>query len=114
MPLDSTIVVTSNPENAKHILVDEFKNYQKGETFRRNFLPLLGSGIFNQDHTKIWERERKVSSKLFSRMELRNMIVVFNKHAKSVLDILDKHVLSGEPVDVQVLCCMLLMLGVVF
>ena len=45
------IAITS-PESVKHILSDNFENYEKGYLFRDKLTEMLGDGIFNVDGPK--------------------------------------------------------------
>ena len=46
-------------ENVRHVLVDEFKNYPKGEIWRGAFRDLLGNGIFNADGLQVSASEER-------------------------------------------------------
>lgn len=59
------IFYTDHPANVKHILKDNFSNYEKGALWRSIFREILGNGIFNADG-EIWASHRKISAKLFS------------------------------------------------
>jgi hypothetical protein len=56
---------TDRPANLKHILKDNFANYEKGALWRSVFGEILGHGIFNADGV-IWASHRKIAAKLFS------------------------------------------------
>lgn len=60
------IFYTDNPLNVRHILRDNFANYEKGKVWRSIFREILGNGIFNADG-EVWASHRKISAKLFSR-----------------------------------------------
>lgn len=60
------IFYTDNPANVRHILRDNFANYEKGKVWRSFFREILGNGIFNADG-EIWASHRKIAAKLFSR-----------------------------------------------
>jgi hypothetical protein len=59
------IFFTDRPVNLKHILKDNFSNYEKGAVWRSVFGEILGHGIFNADGA-VWASHRKISAKLFS------------------------------------------------
>ena len=48
---------TFEADDVEYILKGNFKNYVKGPRFHRNFLELLGDGIFNVDGEK-WKKQR--------------------------------------------------------
>lgn len=43
------VVLTADPENIKAILATQFKEYGKGEEFRKDWHAFLGNGIFTTD-----------------------------------------------------------------
>lgn len=92
-------VVTTCPENVKHILSSRFENYPKGEWFRNNLAELLGNGIFNVDG-KEWHRQRAASSLMFSAKPLQEHAwMVVQRNARKL-----RHILQAagprEPLDI--------------
>ena len=93
-------VMTSNPANIKHILKENFRNYEKGEPFRIRLHDFLGSGIFNADGDQ-WFVQRKVASNIFNVKNFRDsMLQVFVNHGRHVLKVLDK-VKPGQAVNMH-------------
>jgi len=54
----------------KHVLKDQFANYEKGDNFREALGEFLGDGIFTSDGA-LWKVHRKVASHMFSRSLMR-------------------------------------------
>lgn len=91
----------TDPECVKHVLQDNFDNYEKGDFFRDRFFDLLGMGIFDVDGAE-WRFQRKTASHIFTRNELRGFMTdVFRDHAQLFLDRLDQHAVSGKPLNFQ-------------
>merc|ERR1719201_3221456 len=79
-------VCISEPSHVQHILETNFKNYEKGEFFREQFIELFGDGIFGVDGQK-WTYQRKTASHLFSRNGLRGLMSnVFTTDCKIMTD----------------------------
>ena len=49
VPFASRIYATIDPLIVKYVLIDNFKNWEKGGEWRTIFEDLLGNGIFNAD-----------------------------------------------------------------
>jgi cytochrome P450 len=87
IPLGDTNVITADPACAEYILKTNFKNYVKGPQFKEKLQSLLGDGIFNSDG-EMWKEQRQIASHLFKVKELKDMMVVFEKHGREVLHLL--------------------------
>jgi len=59
----------------KHILKDNFENYEKGTLATESFEELLGNGIFTSDGDQ-WRIQRKTASNLFTKARLRDQITL--------------------------------------
>eukprot|EP01129_Flabellula_baltica_P008599 TRINITY_DN342_c0_g2_i1.p1 TRINITY_DN342_c0_g2~~TRINITY_DN342_c0_g2_i1.p1 ORF type:complete len:542 (+),score=102.65 TRINITY_DN342_c0_g2_i1:169-1626(+) len=101
IPFDTPIVLVTNPEDVEYILKTNIDNFQKGPQFRSAFQDLLGDGIFNMDHNDLWKVQRKTASHLFKNSNLKQMVGVFRKHGAEVIEVLEQHAESGEPIDLQ-------------
>ncbi|KAJ1504878.1 hypothetical protein HMI54_006500 [Coelomomyces lativittatus] len=99
MPLETSYLITSDPNNIEHILKSNFKNYVKGPLlFRKNEI-LLGEGIFNVDG-EAWKRQRKSASLLFNVKNFKHfMFEVFMKHGQMLTKKLDDAVVHETVVD---------------
>jgi hypothetical protein len=47
--LGADTIVTVDPKNIQAILATQFNDFALGKARRRNFLPMLGNGIFTSD-----------------------------------------------------------------
>mmetsp|Transcript_12617 Transcript_12617/g.27219 ORF Transcript_12617/g.27219 Transcript_12617/m.27219 type:complete len:531 (+) Transcript_12617:150-1742(+) len=59
-----------DPRCVRHVLSENFENYEKGEAFRDLYSELLGTGIFVADGAP-WKAHRRLISHMFSRNLLR-------------------------------------------
>ena len=91
---------TDDPTNVKHVLKDNFRNYEKGDLFRTMFRELLGNGIFVADGV-VWESHRKISSRLFSRNLLQHSSQVFARNCGILVEQLEKAALESQAIDLQ-------------
>ncbi len=80
-------------DNVKYVLQDNFKNYEKGDTFRMIFGELLGEGIFAVDGNA-WKNHRKVMSTMFSRSLLNYSVTVTRQKLQQVLSDMEKKISS--------------------
>ncbi len=83
--------------SVKHILSENFQNYEKGEAFRSLYGDLLGHGIFVSDG-HMWKVHRKIMSNMFSRNLLRQTAKVTLSKLEKVNDLFrDKIKADAEP-----------------
>eukprot|EP01006_Ploeotia_vitrea_P023657 TRINITY_DN56214_c0_g1_i1.p1 TRINITY_DN56214_c0_g1~~TRINITY_DN56214_c0_g1_i1.p1 ORF type:complete len:625 (+),score=308.98 TRINITY_DN56214_c0_g1_i1:27-1901(+) len=95
-PIFVPFVHTSDPRNVKHVLKDNFFNYEKGPRFREMFGDVLGHGVFNSDGLH-WIVQRKAASPMFNAKTMRTtMMAVWIKHAKTL-----HRMLAEEPEDID-------------
>ena len=77
------------------MLIDNFKNWEKGGEWRTIFEDLLGNGIFNADGF-LWKKQRKVASAEFSRGSLRDfMFGCFAANSESAINLMKKEMEDG-------------------
>lgn len=62
--LTGRVVVVSDPVGVKHVLVDNFANYPRGELNRRFFRALFGEGLLGTDG-ELWRRHRRIMAPAF-------------------------------------------------
>jgi cytochrome P450 len=91
---------TDDPSIVKHILKENFQNYEKGDVFRGIFHELLGNGIFATDGVA-WESHRKISSRLFSRNLLKYSCQVFARNCRILVEQLEKAASESHAIDLQ-------------
>ncbi|KAF2747084.1 cytochrome P450 52A11 [Sporormia fimetaria CBS 119925] len=109
------VILTAEPENIKAILASQFKQYGKGEKFRRDWFLFLGNGIFAADG-EVWHNARQLLRPQFLKDRISDLQIFeehvqlfMNKVAGVEVDALDMlfrftldaatHFLLGESVD---------------
>ena len=101
LPHDPLIFGTVDPAIVEHVLIAQFKKYDKGPQWRNAFQDFLGDGIFNADGNT-WRTARKLASHEFSGRTLRTyMTAIFKERASVVLAAVRKACDAGEPIEVQ-------------
>jgi cytochrome P450 len=87
------VILTAEPENIKAILATQFKDYGKGEQFRKDWHTFLGNGIFTTDST-LWHNSRQLIRPQFIKDRLSD-IDIFETHTQVLLSKLA----GGHPID---------------
>ena len=98
--LGGGLVLLTTEESIKHVLKDNFDNYEKGSRFRSWFSDFLGNGIFATDG-KIWKHHRKVASHMFSQRLLKHTLAVGYDVSRQMMTRLRKQAHQGAVVDMQ-------------
>ena len=87
------VILTCEPENIKAILATQFKDYGKGEEFRRDWHTFLGNGIFTTDG-QLWHTSRQLIRPQFVKDRLSD-IEIFEEHVQ----VLMSKIGHGQEVD---------------
>lgn len=90
------IIVTIEPENIKHILATDFKNFGFGRRRIADFLPFLGPGIFAVNGAD-WQHSREMLRPSFARNQVRDLDT-YEEHAQHLIDAIPH---DGSEVDLQ-------------
>lgn len=77
------VILTAEPENIKAILATQFKDYGKGESFRKDWHAFLGNGIFTTDG-QLWHNSRQLIRPQFVKDRLSD-IEIFEKHVQVMM-----------------------------
>jgi hypothetical protein len=77
------VILTAEPENIKAILATQFKDYGKGEAFRKDWYNFLGNGIFATDG-EMWHNSRQLIRPQFVKDRLSD-IEIFEKHSQVLI-----------------------------
>jgi cytochrome P450 len=89
------VILTAEPENVKAVLATQFKDYGKGEKFRKDWYMFLGNGIFSADGT-IWHQSRQLIRPQFVKDRLSDL-ELFEEHVQ----VLMRHLEGEKEVDVM-------------
>ena len=87
------VVLTADPENIKAILATQFKDYGKGEQFRKDWHAFLGNGIFTTDG-QLWHNSRQLIRPQFIKDRLSD-IDIFEEHAQVLMSKIGR----GQEID---------------
>ncbi|CAO2652227.1 Nn.00g005100.m01.CDS01 [Neocucurbitaria sp. VM-36] len=87
------VILTAEPENIKAILATQFKDYGKGEQFRKDWHAFLGNGIFTTDN-QLWHNSRQLLRPQFIKDRLSD-IDIFEKHTQVLLSKIGR----GQEID---------------
>ncbi|OAK94012.1 cytochrome P450 52A11 [Phaeosphaeriaceae sp. SRC1lsM3a] len=77
------VILTADPENIKAILATQFKDYGKGEAFRKDWFTFLGNGIFTTDG-QLWHNSRQLIRPQFVKDRLSD-IEIFEEHVQVLM-----------------------------
>tara|TARA_R110002003_G_scaffold94_5_gene7206 strand:+ start:8201 stop:9199 length:999 start_codon:yes stop_codon:yes gene_type:complete len=87
------VILTAEPENIKAILATQFKDYGKGEQFRKDWHAFLGNGIFTTDG-QLWHNSRQLIRPQFVKDRLSD-IEIFEEHVQVLITKLGQ----GQEID---------------
>jgi hypothetical protein len=82
------VILTAEPENIKAILATQFKEYGKGESFRKDWFNFLGNGIFAVDG-QVWHNARNLIRPQFVKDRLSD-IEIFEEHVQVLIKKLEE------------------------
>jgi cytochrome P450 len=91
-----SFVSTIEPENIKHVLAVQFKDFDIGYKRHRAFYPLLGNGIFTTDGHD-WENSRALVRPNFIRSQVADLDT-FETHIRRLISHIPR---DGSTVDMQ-------------
>jgi cytochrome P450 len=87
------VILTAEPENIKAILATQFKDYGKGEAFRKDWHTFLGNGIFTTDG-ELWHNSRQLIRPQFIKDRLSD-IDIFEEHVQVLISKIGR----GQEID---------------
>ncbi|KAF9909508.1 hypothetical protein EC991_008490 [Linnemannia zychae] len=101
IPLFGRVILVNAPEHFEHVLKINFNNYIKGSIFRDQLKDILGKGIFVSDQED-WRFHRKTAANIFTTKLYRQLVSgAFQQTGLDLCSVLDRHRISGRPVDLQ-------------
>jgi len=87
------VILTAEPENIKAILATQFKDYGKGEQFRKDWHDFLGNSIFTTDET-LWHNSRQLIRPQFVKDRVSDLDI-FEIHTQVLISKMS----GGQPID---------------
>eukprot|EP00750_Incisomonas_marina_P003391 INCI13094.2.p1 GENE.INCI13094.2~~INCI13094.2.p1 ORF type:complete len:554 (+),score=113.69 INCI13094.2:238-1899(+) len=94
------MVCLVTPDEVRHVLKDNFDNYEKGELVHDVLREFFGDGIFSTDGPR-WKVHRKVAVHMFSKKLMVDGTEVALRQARKLVDRLDRAAMTGESLDIQ-------------
>jgi cytochrome P450 len=91
-----TIYLISHPDEIKHILQDNNRNYRKGYD---KVTPVLGNGLVTSEGD-FWLRQRRLIQPAFHKQTIASMTSLMTDLIQETLQTWEKYAERGEPVDV--------------
>ncbi|WWC86142.1 uncharacterized protein L201_001014 [Kwoniella dendrophila CBS 6074] len=88
-------IISSDPAVLKHVLLEDFDNFVKGDKFKDRAEAFLGDGIFNSDGER-WKFHRSLMRPFFHTSHISPTL--FTPHIGRFLSSLP---INGEPFDIQ-------------
>ncbi|PSN64300.1 cytochrome P450 alkane hydroxylase-like protein [Corynespora cassiicola Philippines] len=82
------LILTAEPDNIKAILATQFKDYGKGESFRLDWHPFLGNGIFTTDGS-LWHDSRQLIRPQFIKDRVSDLHI-FEEHLQVLFQKFDE------------------------
>ena len=98
MKLFREIIVTRDPDFIRHVLVQNNKNFAKGNS-AEILRPVLGNGLLTSDGD-FWLRQRRLIQPAFHRERLQELFVTMGQITASFLEEMDSYRGKG-PVDID-------------
>src|ERR1043165_267875 len=97
LPL-TRIVIAAKPEYAKHVLVDNNKNYRKSLAYDM-IKVLLGNGLLTSEG-EFWKKQRRLAQPAFHKQKLADLTSMMVRRATNEAESLKAKADSGEYFDV--------------
>jgi cytochrome P450 len=89
-----------HPDHARHVLVDNAKNYGKQTRGYAKLRGLLGSGLVTSEGD-FWKRQRRIANPAFHRERIAHFSELMVNCASQMLEDWSGHIASGRPFDVS-------------
>ena len=95
-PNTHKVYLVNHPDNIKHVLQDNYRNYTKDSD---SFKPVLGNGLFVSEGD-FWLRQRRMMQPAFHRQNLEEMIPAIVKTTTELLTRWQTIAEQGESIDI--------------
>ncbi|MCI0394801.1 MAG: cytochrome P450 [Chloroflexi bacterium] len=96
-PLSAYLI--SHPEDVKHVLQDNHRNYRNGFIRDLFFKPFLGEGLLTSEG-ELWRRQRHLIQPAFHRKHLATFDAITAENTARMIARWEAFAASGEPVDI--------------
>jgi cytochrome P450 len=97
-PVD--IYLVTRPEHVGHVLLDNWRNYPKGDAMWRPLRRLLGQGLVTSDGD-LWVKNRRLLQPLFAPKHLAALSATMVSVLERSLDALSRRIKPGAPLNIE-------------
>ncbi|MCC6178709.1 MAG: cytochrome P450 [Chloroflexi bacterium] len=94
-----TIYIASHPEDVRHVLQENNKNYRKGAHYE-TLAPIFGNGLMLSEGD-FWLRQRRLVQPAFHRQRLGAFGKTMTDYAETMLERWASSAERGQPLDIQ-------------
>lgn len=93
------VYLITNPDDVKHILQDNNRNYVKGRIYDA-FKPFIGNGLLTSEGD-FWRRQRRLANPSFRHDKIHNFVSMFAVQSEILLKEWEIHAQKQENIDVS-------------
>lgn len=92
--------VVFHPDHVKHVLQDNYANYEKGEKYRAALSPLMGNGLFTSEGA-FWLRQRRLAQGAFHRAQVAAFSDPIIEYVSEMVDTWQRKARVDQPVALR-------------
>jgi cytochrome P450 len=89
-----------HPDHVQHVLVNNSRNYQKGEKYRNALSPLMGTGLFTSEGP-FWLRQRRLAQGAFQKAQMPHFADIIRECAADLVWDWEKIAAKGGTLDLR-------------
>ena len=90
----------SNPQDVRHVLLDNARNYHKSPLYQKLRMFLLGDGLLTSEGD-FWLRQRRIAQPAFHRQKVAGLASVMARAARDTATEWEALASAGRPVDID-------------
>jgi cytochrome P450 len=90
----------SNPQDVRHVLLDNARNYHKSPLYQKLRMFLLGDGLLTSEG-EFWLRQRRIAQPAFHRQKVAGLASIMARAARDTAAEWEAIASAGRPVDVD-------------
>jgi cytochrome P450 len=90
----------SNPQDVRHVLLDNARNYHKSPLYQKLRMFLLGDGLLTSEG-EFWLRQRRIAQPAFHRQKVAGLASIMARAARDTAAEWEAMASAGRPVDID-------------
>ena len=90
----------SNPQDVRHVLLDNARNYHKSPLYQKLRMFLLGNGLLTSEG-EFWLRQRRIAQPAFHRQKVAGLASTMARAARDTAAEWEAIASAGRPVDID-------------